>query len=64
MTEGWAVLQDIYMIRIAEIEAARDELWGKCERYQRQLVEHQAEINRLQARVKELEERLSVSSPS
>ena len=53
---SWSVLQDIYMERIAEIEAARDALWKKCENYQ-------AEIVRLQSLVLALEEQLSVSTP-
>ena len=50
-------LQDIYMLRIAEIEAARDALWKKAEKYQ-------AEVVRLQARVNELEAALSEYSRS
>ena len=50
MTEPWAVLEAIYMERIAEIEAARDALWEKAKMYQ-------TEVVRLQARVRELEAR-------
>ena len=59
----WAVLEAIYMERIAEIEAARDALWKKAERYQGALAEQQELVNRLQARVRELEAMLSASTP-
>lgn len=48
MSEPWAVLEAIYMERIAEVEAARDAPWEKAKRYQ-------TEVVKLQARIRELE---------
>ena len=52
---SWAVLEAIYMERIAEIEAARDSLWEKAAKYQTALAEQQSLVIRLQARVRDLE---------
>ena len=51
MTEErpWAVLEVIYMERIAEIEAARDALWEKAARYQSEIVRLQVRVNELEA---------------
>ena len=45
----WAVLEAIYMERIAEIEAARDALWEKASRYQSEIVRLQVRVNELEA---------------
>ena len=55
MSESWAVLEAIYMERIAEIEAARDALWERAAMYQEALAAQQQEVNRLRARLGELE---------
>ncbi len=53
--DSWQAIEAIYMERITEIEAARDALWEKASRYQAALAEQQLLVNRLQARIRELE---------
>ena len=60
----WAELEEIYMARITEIEVTRDRLLEISKSYHATLIEQQAEIRRLQSRVKELEALASESTPS
>ena len=45
-------IQDIYMARIAEIEAARDALWEKAAKYQGEVVRLQTRVNELEAELR------------